>query len=130
MTILDADIPTFPVPSEGHAGILFELNEFNREALAIQAEAETLRPMSEWFTTLGEKLERIVAAGIENLTLAERDELAAGLNKSNEFRAAFEPRLNALFSRQEKHLEHQKDLMARLKQLNMLAQPAAQFSTN
>lgn len=113
-------------------GLEAELAAFNKEAIEIIVEGETIRPESEAFAEAGLGLEELLQAGLENLREAELAHFVTQLNKMQSWRACFEPRVNALLARQARHLEHEKSLMQRLKERNLIVDlvPTSPFSAN
>jgi hypothetical protein len=96
-----------------------ELILFNAESFAIIEEAETLKPESEAFSRLGILLEKVLAAGLENLSPADFARFNKRLDEMKRWQSDFQPRLDSLMDRKAKHLAHEADLTRRLKKLGL-----------
>ena len=111
MVAIDA-LPSESTVVDKHSALASELNKFNREALAIMALTEELRPQSEAFAEMGEKLQRVLAAGLENLSQEDLNRFNARLDQMTAWRERFQPRYNALQARVAAQERREADLKA------------------
>jgi hypothetical protein len=82
-----------------HEALINDLDNFNREAVAIATLVEEIRPESEAFFQAGERLQAVLDAGIENLSPQDLQRFHVHLGKMHEWMARFQPRYDAIQAR-------------------------------